>query len=136
MPHISHSRTGPGLSSSSIGEEEDLDCCLECGAERYLCAQISHRWSSSTWSSLMISVMCNVAALGHFWHFIAAFPVSIPVAAFATTHTPPRHSNRGGYGVKRAASSRPYHRNRRREKTPDVPTITPTPTGRLDRDPP
>ena len=44
-------------------------------ARRDTCARTSsHRCSSSNWSSPRISVMCKVAALVHFWHFIAAAP--------------------------------------------------------------
>jgi hypothetical protein len=43
--------------------------------------------------------MCKEAALGHFWHFIAA---GLTKGKHAVGPLP-RHSNRGGYGVKRTA---------------------------------
>src|SRR5260370_18824034 len=127
MPHIGLSRSlsAPLSSLSSAGPESlPLPSPLPCGSYKCFLARSSHKCNSSNCSSLTISVMCSVACLVHFWHFIAVVPHGEPsrVSSCAILTGGERVSSRGPGGgccsrrLGRAVAGSPTTNHRRHEQ--------------------
>src|SRR5437899_10589390 len=112
------------LLSSAGTESLPLPSTLPCGSYKCLFAHSSHKCNSSNCSSLTTSVMCSVACLVHFWHFIAVVPHGEPsrVSSCAILTGGERVSSRGpgcrccSRRLGRAVAGSPTTTNCRHEK--------------------